>query len=231
MKTTMFAPCYLGEDRLERNIKWLNYYEPLLSKLNVNNLYLIDNGSRLEDLELLGGHVVTPEWTTIIPPTSRPYLTVVHFPDHIPRSAWDNYEYWWRAMDWGFNKIRDKFNYDKVIHIDTDVYILKQKVIDLINGLDTGWNAFWSKIYAFPETTFQVLCKDSFNLTEEYLNLEPEYSKYNGKVAEDIIPFTNVIKDLIGDRYGEQGLNQGPAMDYYAQAEIRSTFTFYGQSR
>jgi hypothetical protein len=70
-----------------------------------------------------------------------------------------------------------------------------------------------------PETALQVICEDQF---DSVINTYRNYQKMNKDVQaiEKILPFTNIIKNYSGDRYGENGNSVEDFMDYYAQFPV-----------
>jgi len=123
------------------------------------------------------------------------------FPTHLGRPSTWNYPGWFRS--YGFAaKYAKKFNFKKVIHIESDAYLLSQRLFDYINQLDKGWSSLWSNRYNFPETAIQIICEDQIN---SYFNFstKPYNSTYINNPIEVITPFTNINKRFIGDRYSE----------------------------
>lgn len=227
MKSFVFAPCILDTPyRVERNIKWLDYYEPLLPKLGAECIWLVDNASDWDTLKSLGGSIYSPKMELLQPATDRPFLNVVHYEQRLERVRFKVYHYWWRAMFTGWQTIPEKFGYKKAIHIDTDVFVLSAKLAEHIKNTNSGWSAFYCPRHDFPDSTFTVLCKDRYDISDAFIGGSFPIEKYDDKDAEHIIPFTNVIKEFSGDRFGERGLPQTPFMDYYGQCpnEIEMRF-------
>lgn len=210
MKTLLFAPMYLDEgERLKRNIKWLEYYLPMQNKqLNFDHVYFVDNASSDKNVDSLSNYPIE----------------IFHRVKHLPRWQTHAYGYWYvafaKAIEYAI-----KNGYDKIVHIDTDVYLLNQKICNYVNNLDKGWIAFWCSMYNYPETTFQVICKDQFELSHRWFT-EDFLEFYPNDIAETRIPFTHVEKNFKGDRYGEKQLKQDSSMDWYGQCSPATIMRF-----
>lgn len=204
-KTLLVAPMYLDEgDRYERNVKWLNYVIPLQEKLGFNSILLLDNRS-----------VRLNEFLRQMPKTN--FIKVYKFDEHLSRTAHTEYPYWYRAFGYAARYARENA-YSKIIHIDTDVYLLNDKICEFVKNIDSGWNTFWCPRHNFPESTFQVIGFDQLEKFEAFMSKNPIH--YYGHDAENLLPFTHIHKQFKGDRYGEIRASQTSDMDYYCQAPV-----------
>lgn len=215
-KTLLFAPMWLGEDRLERNTKWLSYYNKLIQEhhLHCSEILLVDNGSESKRLKQLY------EFLSNL----HVKVTIIECHVHIPRVSLREYEYWYRAFRIALVYAK-KHGFTRVLHVDTDMFLLNRKICYYINGLDKGWNTLWCSRHNFPESTFQMICEDQLTNALDFYTID--YLKHFGKEdAENIIPWTNICKDFKGDRYGELNLQQSPDMDYYCQCLNQTPIQF-----
>jgi hypothetical protein len=230
MKTVILLPCFVAEDpngaRFLRYRKWLDYNIPLMPNLGAEKIFMVDNCSNISVLSTLGGTILSPDEKIIN--NGNPNLRIYHMPSlkKEGKVKWPHldYVYWWRALYFTNNLIAA--GYDKIIFLDSDAFILTERLARYIKNLNSGWNTFWCSRHRFPETIIQVICRDKFNLFEEFTRVP--YEAHNGTTAEIIIPFTNVCKDFTGDRYSEYGgdITQKPYMDYYTQALPHTPLTF-----
>lgn len=210
MKTLLFAPCFLDEgDRLERNLKWLDYVKDL-KDLKYDHILLVDNCSSQEKLnKIIEKH---------------PNISIVSCPTNLPRLQPHGYGYWYRAF-----RVALEFclvhGFERIVHIDTDVYILNKRLTDYLNNLETGWTGMYCKMHNFPETTVQVICKDNFESALTYFT-EGFLKFYPYDMAETTIPWTHVEKGFKGDRYGERELPQTPDMEWYGQCPVSIKMTY-----
>ena len=104
-------------------------------------------------------------------------------------------------------------NYERIFYIDTDAFALSEKFRNYMLSLTTGWTAFWTPKYNFPENGIMVICKDQF---EKYKNLN--FLSFNKQgIAEKLMPYTLVNKDFNGDRFQEFLPNIPENADYAVQ--------------
>ena len=196
MKTLLFCTSYADTPHRwqSRYRKWLDYVSR--SAIARDQVLLVDDGS-----------ASLPEWRGLailreLPDKAPADKTVLfHFADNLGRPALLNYPGWFRSFALAAEYAR-KFGFDKIVHIESDSYVYSDRLVRFINGLSSGWTTFWCPSQGFPETCIQVVCADRL---EDYLALS--HVSYAAELAnraiETLLPFTDVRKDFIGDRYGE----------------------------
>ncbi len=217
MKTLLVSFCWLDEpDRIIRNLNWLKYIKNLQSDLGFTRIALLDNASSKDNLELLRPRIHNEAGELKFMFMEPGVLDVYRFDTHLPRMGNLEYPFCWRGLKYIKRFLKE---YDKIVFMDTDFYVLSPKLAEFIKGLNTGWTTFYSQYYDFPECSCWVLCKDSFYLLDEFPI--PTYTCYNGTPMEDLLPFTNIVTEFRGDRYGEFA-NKCIRLDadYYAQWEV-----------
>ena len=125
---------------------------------------------------------------------------IIHFAENLGRNNVLDYPGWFRSFSFAAAYAK-KFNYEKIIHIESDVFLLSNRILNYINNIDNGWNSFLCNRYKFPESGIQVIGKDQI---DNFFNFcDKNYDTYRNFPIETIIPFTNVECSFIGDRYGE----------------------------
>lgn len=207
MKTLLFAPCYLDEgERLQRNLKYLDYYKNLKGILHYDEILLVDNASSQEKLSIL--EVAFPE------------VKIIKCKAHLGRPSMNNYGYWFSAFGKAAKYALDN-GFEKIVHIDSDTYILKEELVNYINNRKTGWLAFWSEIHQYPESVFQIISGKN-NIEDMYEHMTRDFLSYFPyEMAETHVPFTHIEKGFIGDRYPEIGIyKQDPSWHYVAQVPV-----------
>lgn len=217
MKTLLFAPMYLdgndltGSSRLERNIKWLEYYIPLKEKLGVDDILLVDNNSSPENLKVLKAKF--------------PEVSVKQNQVHLTRLTVHAYGYWYRA----FSQAADcaiSWGYEKMIHLDTDVYVLNDKFANHLKLIETGWTSFWSPIHKYPDATIQIICGDHVDKMKKFMS-EDFLRFYPYEYVDDKMPLTHVDRSFNGDRWGDYDARpQDPSMDFYGQCPVSLKMEF-----
>lgn len=127
--------------------------------------------------------------------------SIFHFPDRLGRLAMHNFPGWFRSFTFSV-VIAKKLNLTKIVHIESDSFILSEQALELINTTSSGWTAFWCPRWNFPETAFQIICEDSFASLEK-VRVSSFATRYANKVMERSLPFTRIDRLLCGNRYGE----------------------------
>ncbi len=211
MKTLLFAPMFLDEgDRLERNLKWLEYYKDIKQYLNYDHIYFVDNASKQSNIDIIKKH--------------HPDIEINQCRVHFKRLTNNAYGYWYRAFSKAVKYAMDN-NYDKIIHMDTDVFVLNSKICDYVNNYNNGWMAFWCKMHNFPESTFQIINKDQFQNAYNFYS-EDFLEFYPYGIAETRLPLTHIEKRFNGDRFGEKQIEQQDNMDYFGQCPVKTKMMF-----
>lgn len=201
MKTALVTTCWLGnQEYVERMNKWLDYYMTEISDdLKYDDIIILDNASPFSEIKKL----LDP-----FPP-----IMLQRFHVHYDRPAHYDYMYLWRAVDFYQEIFKE---YDKIIYMDNDFYVLSKNMVDAINRskLDLWWSP-WCKRHNFAETGLQVIGKEN----KEYQLCHP-WSQYNGQCMEHVLENHGVLTDTVlkGDRHSEYGITeQDPTWDFSAQ--------------
>lgn len=174
-------PGYRGQDGQCRRVqRWLHHYRDCWPTV------VLDNGSAPETCWDFAG---------------RNLVGVVNLQPNYPRGKVKSNDYpnVWRA----YYAIRNGVlpNFDRVFYIATDAYVLSQRLMDWMDGIEEGWTALWSERHTFPEAQFQVITK-----CPEFMDFfagEFDPAKFDTLCEETTLPFTHIEKGFIGDRYGE----------------------------
>jgi hypothetical protein len=205
MKTALFCTSYITPETAHRYQRWLKYYRPLLSQLKADKIVMLDDGSPCTDL-------VNPD-------------LLLTWTNHLGRQSIKDYPGWWRSFS-SMVRIAEEHGFDKLIHIESDFFVLSPRMLEYLASLSSGWTAMYCQYYDFPETAIQVICKDSF---EAYRRIYQQavLSNYSfPRLAEHILPFTHVEKQFNGDRIGEPHVLESfvkkgnMAVDYLGQLPV-----------
>jgi len=210
MKTLLFGTSYSTslEEWETRYKKWLNYYEN--SPLNYQKLLLIDDGS-----DLLPNWEILNIQNTPFTEESPNKCNLIHFNNHLGRPSHLNYPGWFRSFRFAIRYAK-LFNYDKIIHIETDAYVLSKELFEFINKLNDGWSTLFCKKHNFPETAIQIIGKKSIDRARKTVELD--YNTYFlNRDIERAFPFTNIITKFEGDRYFEYTDKIPDSADYACQ--------------
>ena len=227
MNSFLFCTSYIDKDDIRfyplRYKKWIDYYSKIKEHLGVDYIFIIDDGSidvALEESALVEIHSANDD----LPAELSKNINVITFKEHLGRPSIEEHLGWWRSFTYSI-KLAEKYGFEKIIHIESDFYIVSERLINFIYSLNKGWTSMYSSHYNFPETAIQIICNDSFYLLEKARENAEAVNYRINQLAELTLPFTNVCKDFIGDRIGEMrvlkqwifdenGIN---GLDFYGQ--------------
>lgn len=213
MKTLLFTPSYLEKGRLDRNLKWLDYYNKLKGRLKFDEILLVDNASSKQNKDILK--------------LKYPEVKLIECEVFIDRKPPHQYGYWYSAFGKAAKYALDN-SFDKIVHLDSDVFIFSDRIVDYINNFQLGWVSQWCNIHNFPESTFQLIGSDQIKNMYEHMTRD-FLAYYPQEMAETHIPFTYVEKRFIGDRFPEKGLiEQQSEWDFCGQCPLEMKVTFKG---
>jgi hypothetical protein len=211
MKTLVFCTSFAQSDDVwnYRYGKWLAHVSR--SPLRADQILLVDDGSPV--LPAFPSAVALPG--AELPedcPESR--IVLVRFAPQLGRPSVFDYPGWWRSFLY-VARYAEQYGFDKVVHVESDTYLLSSQLHDYVNRLERGWVTFWCPLSGLPETCIQVICPDQLH---NYLALaDKPLAEFAGQAAELVLPFTLVESDFKGDRYGEYRAELPRDADYASQ--------------
>ena len=107
---------------------------------------------------------------------------------------------WWRSFLYSLTIAR-RYGYARIVHIESDAYLLSRGIVDHINAIDHGWTVFWCPRYNCPEPSLQVIALDQFDAMAEVA--ARGLDELTQGIAEMTLPFTHIERAFTGNRYGE----------------------------
>jgi hypothetical protein len=134
-------------------------------------------------------------------PPSPPRPLMLHFDERLGRTGVTHYPGWWRSFLHSVQVARH-YGCAKIVHIESDAFVLSRRMHDFIESRQQGWTAFWCPRWQFPETAIQVICADQFDAMERIA--AGGWERLAGREAERVLPFTDVVREPHGNRYGER---------------------------
>lgn len=161
MKTFLFCTAFLNNETAphckQRYLLWLYYYMPKLKQLGVDYVFLINDGQ--EDICLREDIGVLP--ADNLPSVLEYEVNIIYFKDHLGRKDIIDFPGWWRSFTFA-HVLSQKYDFQKIIHIESDFFVLSGKLFSFIKKTREGWVSLFCNHYNFPETAIQVICKDQF---------------------------------------------------------------------
>jgi hypothetical protein len=213
MKTLLFCTSFCKNlTEWEQRIKmWLDHHEKI--GLAFNNLIIVDDGSPCTPL-----WKNTPVHNTPFTEEINDQKFIIHFDKNLGRSAVHDYPGWFRSFAL-MARYAVKFHFEKVIHIESDAFLLSNTIVDYINSIENGWTTLWCPYHKYPETAIQIIGKDK--IFDYYTCTQKSYDTYRHRAMENCLPFTCVNKKFIGDRYLEYCKEVPSNSDYSCQSDYR----------
>lgn len=207
MRSFMFCTSYLPnpyvETYNERYRQWIAYYGRRLRFFGAERLFLVDDGSPLDAVRLEARIVAAGEEQGDPGLPAGPVM--LRFPVHLGRSSIQDFPGWWRSFSFAALAAR-RYGFEKIIHVESDAYVLSPRMADYIAQLRTGWTAFWCRGQGFPETAIQVICGACIDSLATFYRRGAAFwfkARRANEIPEGVLPFTSVCKAFQGDRYGE----------------------------
>jgi hypothetical protein len=199
MRTLLFCTSY-SESIWSWNDRWRRWLRAVLdSRLVLEKVLIVDDGSPL-----------LPSWSDVyftdalskFNPSSN--VEFHRFADrrgqHVNGQPFPG---WYRSFSYAvLSAIGNGF--DRIIHIEADAFLISPRIIDFFNEFNSGWTCLWCPTHSWPETTLQIITRDSFDSCSSFFS--KPYSEHTAppyRAIERLIPFTFVNKSFTGDRYGE----------------------------
>lgn len=218
MKTLIFCTGYSSNIQ-DWNTKY-NRWIDAISKSSVvfDKILIPDDGSPSLPPSDQNLSIIDPLALPQEEPTTQ--IVIAHYQDRLGRQGVYVYPGWYRSFM--FSSIYAKrYDYNKIIHIESDAFILSSRMKQHMNQFSEGWEAYWCPKYLCPETAIQIIAGSSI---EAFCKLSNEpYSKFsgipadpNGSQASSYLPYS-VNKNFVGDRYGEGALQVPDSSDYACQ--------------
>lgn len=202
MKSLLFCTSHMRDARAwtGRYAHWVEHYQR--HDLGAEQLFLIDDASP---------YVPPPELlpcldaqNALAQATYR--VQLLRFADRLGRPSRLCYPGWWRSFTHSVKVARAR-GVDKLIHVESDAFVLSPRLRGFIESLDSGWTVLWTGLHDMPETAIQVICKDQFDALARFG--DGRWQAYEGVAAEHVLPFTQVVRDFKGDRYSEMKKDRG----------------------
>jgi len=199
MRTLIFCTAFVGPDQgglgfwAARYRRWLDAI--VSSGLSFEQILLVDDGSP-----------VLPDWPDVVLveeggeiPRDAP-IVLYHFRDNLGRPGMTDYPGWYRSFSFGVSYGK-RAQFQKVVHIESDAYLVSSKAVNYFNSVSDGWTAMWTPSHGMPESGLQIICSEHIELADKFFQVG--YGDRRGIPIERLIPVSKVEKSLFGDRHRE----------------------------
>jgi hypothetical protein len=219
-RTLLFCTSYCPDagSWRARERRWLDYYRDV--PLRHDAVFLIDDASPYVTDD--------PDVATLDALPARlpegPRAFVYRFATHEGRHGLYGHRGWWRSFLFSLTIAR-ALGFARIVHVESDAFLLSRRIVERINALDDGWTAFWFPAYGVPEPALQVIADDQFDAMASVA--ARSLDDLTQDLAENTLPFTRIERNYSGNRYGEmRGRIPGYA-DYACQVNAPWLATRY----
>ncbi len=215
LPTLLFCTSYIASEEAWRTRygPWIDYYEKV--PLRRDATYMFDDASpfRPSDarLEIEESLTETPDFSKV---------RFHRFADHLGRDGLWGHFGWWRSFIYSLDVAR-RSGLRRIVHVESDAYLLSPALVEHINGLDSGWTVLWCHRYNIPEPAIQIIAEDQYPAFQRVADTGVETLAQ--KLAELTLPFTHVERRFAGNRYGEMRNRIPGYADYACQIEAGTT--------
>ena len=215
LPTLLFCTSYMDEESwwLGRYKPWVDHYQAL--PLRRDATFMLDDFSPYvpEDHRF----VILDDLPSSVDPKK---IHLYRFAEHVGNDRRNRHQGWWRSFLFSL-QIARQYGLRKIIHIESDAYLISQQVIDYLSNLDSGWTALWCPLYQLPEAAIQVIAEDQFPAMQRFVDMG--FREASRTMPEKSLPFTRVERGFWGDRYGEFRSRIPRTADYACQVIHAST--------
>ncbi len=165
------------------------------SHLQFDQMLMIDDGS-----------ATLPDWPDAyvmdddLAVVSAAPLVLFHFNHVLGRRGVSDFPGWVRSFFFAA-RYAGECGFTKVVHIESDAFLISKRIQDWVNGLTEGWNGLWCPRWARPESGIQVIAGKAMQAYVDFAGSDIE--SLAGVVVETALPFTHIEHGFCGDRWGE----------------------------
>ena len=156
LRTLLFCTSFCGDEAAwrSRQRRWLDHH--LALPLEHDAVFVIDDASPFvpadPDVRVLDA--LPPA----LPGESRAF--VYRFATHEGRIGLTGHRGWWRSFLFSLDVAR-AYGFERIVHVESDAFLLSRRIVDRINATTDGWTAFWCPQYGIPEPALQVTASAS----------------------------------------------------------------------
>jgi hypothetical protein len=224
MRTLVFCTAFARTQEIWRTRyrRWIDILRA--SSLEFQQLLIVDDGSPVlpdwSDAQIVTeAEVRQPELLR----TDAP-LVLYHYMENLGRREIYDFPGWYRSFAFAARYAGQR-KFEKVIHLESDAYLLSPGMHAWANRLDSGWIALYSPKYEFPEMAIQLVAGPEVQHFAAYF--AHPYDRLVHRTHELALPYTHVERGFKGDRYGESLMDVPKDADYVTQVQTDREDSYY----
>jgi len=212
MKTLLFCASY-AQSKESWNHRWRRWLDHHLSiGLCIDQTLIVDDGSPV--LPNWDDYVIVNSFADTQP---KEKIVLYQHSDNLGFEAPFNYPGLYRSLQTGMAYAK-KYGFERVLNVESDAFILSNKLVSYINNINNDWIALWEHHFNIPELGINIAAGNG--LDKCCTVFEQPYNVYQGKMLEIELPFTKVEKSFVGARYGEFADTVPENADYANQIDL-----------
>jgi hypothetical protein len=152
------------------------------------------------------GSPVLPRWadtTTVYEGERAPQdaaVVLAHFNARLGRSGLRDYPGWFRSFCFAAQYAKEQ-QFTKVVHLESDAFIISTRFATFVNEASEGWIGLKLPRHKMPESAIQIIAGKNLDQFVEFS--KRSYEEFRGKNIENHIPYSVVVDNFKGDRYGQ----------------------------
>ena len=185
----------------------------LASTLYFDTILMVDDGS--DSLPDWPGLAVWTDQDALPVGDRLPKVILYHFGQRLGRRSIRDFPGWYRSFTFA-GKFAAAYGFEKVIHIESDCFLISERVQGYVNGLTAGWTTMWCPHHDMPESAIQIIAGDALTRFTNFESLVSQESLHD-RLLEHALPVDVIEKAFKGDRYGEYLAEVPRDADYTAQ--------------
>jgi hypothetical protein len=203
---------------------WLDFYLLRLDLLGCDNVIIPDDGSNYKYIHILQSYykdifVIVDLVKASDDPFTEFYnipdielekgkIYWLRFPNNLGRPLHCIVAGWWRSFSF-MSVFAYENQIEKLIHLESDCYILTKKLYDWLNKGGVLWECLFARQYGYPETMIQIIPCQSYWKIRPYYKANKSFFFKERYADSEYIPEKTLLFDWVekwlfkGDRYGQ----------------------------
>ena len=221
--TLVFCTSYAASSILW-HARYRTWIDAIKQGINPDQILIVDDGSPVlpgwSDTRLSSGGRMADARTL----GRHGGVMLHHFTERLGRRAVLDFPGWFRSFAFAV-EYAIAHGFDRIMHIESDAYLISTKAVSFFRAFDNGWAALWSAQYDMPESALQVAAGEGIAAMADFA--ARDYATLAGHSHERALPLTSINRSLDGDRLGEAGEPIAAHRDFAAQLQTQREPSYY----